>query len=196
MSVSDFAFFGRLHPLLLHLPIGLLLGALVLEVLAARHRVTRPALGLYLWLAALAAAVSAAAGWVLAHEDGYGGETLELHERLGIALAIAAVLAALLHDPRGISRPRLWLYRLALVAACGLLVPAGHLGSKLTHGEDWLEGPRERRETSVAKEPPAASGELAPGTGADEGREPGADQASPAQPDAYATVIAPLFRER
>ena len=116
MSVSDFALFGRLHPLLLHVPIGLLLGALVLEVLATRKTLARTALGPFLWLAAASAALSAAAGWVLSHEEGYDGETLEWHERLGIALSIAAVLAAVLHDPRGASRARLGLYRAALVA--------------------------------------------------------------------------------
>ncbi|HEX6882741.1 MAG TPA: c-type cytochrome domain-containing protein [Planctomycetota bacterium] len=192
MELDDLARFGRLHPLVLHFPIGLLLGALVLEALATRGKVARGALALYLWLAAGSAVLAASSGWILAHEDGYGGETLERHERLGIALAIAAVVAALLHDPRGRVGVRLGLYRSALVVACVLLVPAGHLGSTLTHGTDWLDGPRERPARKV--EPPALDAGVAAqpveGTrGADAAPEPVEDAA----PDTYATEIAPLL---
>src|SRR5262245_682739 len=90
--------FGRLHPLLLHLPIGLLLGALVLELSASRGKVGRGALGFYLRLAAFTAALTATAGWILSHEDGYGTETVARHERLGLAVTGLALLASLLHD--------------------------------------------------------------------------------------------------
>ena len=94
MSVSDFGFFGRLHPLVLHAPIGFLLAALVLEAMTARAKLARPALALFLWLTALSAVVAASTGWVLGHEDGYGGATLERHEQLGIAVALAASATA------------------------------------------------------------------------------------------------------
>src|SRR5262245_2664771 len=145
MSVSGFELFGRLHPLVLHAPIGFLLAAVVLEAMATRAKLARSALGLFLWLMALAAVVTAASGWVLSHEDGYGGATLEKHERLGIALAIATTLSALLHAARG--RLGLAPYRVVLAVACVLLLPAGHLGAELTHGEDWLAGPRVRGES-------------------------------------------------
>jgi uncharacterized membrane protein len=201
MSVSDFAFFGRLHPLILHVPIGLLLGALVLEVLASQGKVTRPALGLFLWLAALSAVVTAASGWVLSHEEGYGGETLEWHERLGITLAITAVLAALLHDSRARSARRLGFYRTALVVACLLLVPAGHKGAVLTHGADWLDGPRARVELlpGSARLQPGSSASLpSPAeNGTIQEEEPGWSPALPGEePRTYADVIAPFFRAR
>jgi uncharacterized membrane protein len=184
--------FGRLHPLVLHLPIGLLLGALLLEGLAARGKLARPALGAYLCVAALSALVAAAAGWVLAHEEVYGGETLERHERLGIALAVASLLAALLHGVGAGARERAGLrfalYRVALVAACVLLVPAGHLGSRLTHGVDWLDGPRARARDA---QPPTQKGEPAPVT-----PERTAEPAERAESDAYAAAIAPFFAAR
>ncbi len=200
MSVSDFAFFGRLHPLILHLPIGLLLGALVLEVLASKGKVTRPALGLFLWLAALSAVVTSASGWVLSHEEGYGGETLEWHERLGIALAITAVLAALLHDPRARSPRRLGFYRTALVVGCVLLVLAGHKGSVLTHGADWLDGPRVRGELlpgNARLQPGSDSLPSPTENGTSQEKEPGWSPALPVEePDTYAEVIAPFFAAR
>lgn len=198
MSVADFAFFGRLHPLVLHLPIGLMLGALVLEVLATKGKVSRAALGLFLWLAALSAVVTAASGWVLSHEEGYGGETLEWHERLGIALALASVLAALLHEPSARSALRLRLYRAALVAGCVLLFPAGHQGSVLTHGADWLDGPRERAPGTGSSSSSLSSS--LPSPSEDEQareKEPVPSPDVPAQqPSTYAEIIAPLFQSR
>jgi uncharacterized membrane protein len=199
MQLEDFARLGRLHPLALHLPIGFLLSALVLEVLATRQKLARTALGGFLWLAALSAVLAASTGWVLSHEDGYGGETLARHERLGIALAVAAVLAAMLHDRSERSAVRLGLYRAALVVACVLLVFAGHLGSTLTHGEDWLDGPRARtRPVVVAPVDGSLSDDVVwDSSGLADSSPDGAAAASPsAEPETYATAIAPLLAER
>ena len=211
MSVADFALFGRLHPLVLHFPIGLLFGALLMELLVARGQVTRGAQAILLWCAALSAVVASASGWVLSHEEGYGGELLERHEQLGIAVAVTAVLAALVHrfGARSGSRTVLWVYQILLGAACVALVLGGHLGAKLTHGEDWLEGPREREQHAVTQVPSSGSAGLQPGSELlpllssskdgerEEEEEPGWSQALPGeQPDAYAEVIAPIFKQR
>jgi uncharacterized membrane protein/mono/diheme cytochrome c family protein len=186
LDVSDFARLGRLHPLVLHVPIGFLLAALVLEVVATREGLTRRALTAFLGLAALATVVAAVSGWVLAHEDGYGGATLARHRQLGIALAAVATAAALLHAAR--ARLGLWPYRVALGFSCALLLPAGHLGSELTHGSDWLRGPRTHVEppTTAAREQETED-ELVI-------REPGAvPAADPAEPDAWGELVGPIL---
>ena len=162
--------FGRLHPLLVHLPIGFLVALGLFELLLVRGRVaiTRESVCVLVWLAALSAAVTALAGWVLAREPGYSGEVVENHESLGIAVAVTAGVAALAHGVAP-TRRRLFLYRVGLLVALALLFPAGHLGSTLTHGADWLEGP-------------APSGERADGDGA-----PSGDRGT------YASAIAPIF---
>ena len=183
--------FGRLHPLLLHLPIGLLFGALLLELLTSMGMLQRRAFALYLWGAALSACLTASAGWVLGHEEGYDAATLERHEQLGIALAALALVAALLHDPSGRSRLRLGLARACLLASCAFLLPAGHLGSTLTHGDDWLDGPRPRA-LEVVPVTAQVSGDMAATVGAPDSAAP-----SPvAQPETYAEVVAPIFAER
>lgn len=186
---GELARLGRLHPLLLHAPIGLLLGALLLELLATRGRLPRPALGLYLACAALAAVLAATTGWILGHEAGYEGSTVERHEQLGIAVAGLAVLAAALHGATAGAAARagrrLALYRVALVLVCALLVPTGHFGSILTHGADWLDGPRVRRPASEAEA--ARDGERPPAPSA---------EVAPAPDETYATVIAPLLEAR
>ena len=76
-------FLGRFHPTLLHLPVALLLLALLLEMIRlpglARVAPSFPALVLdsVLWLAALSGLAAAVAGWLLSHEGGYDGRLLE-----------------------------------------------------------------------------------------------------------------------
>jgi uncharacterized membrane protein len=132
-------FFGRLHPLLLHLPIGFLAALAALEGLARlrRRAAATDAVVALAWLAAAAAVSSAITGLTLSYEPGYGGDTLSLHMWLGIAVAAASVIVALLAG-----RPRARAaYVAALLVTLGLLLPAGHLGASLTHGENFLFEP-------------------------------------------------------
>ena len=187
MSLDDFARFGRLHPLVLHLPIGLVFAVFVLELLALRGIKTRPAQGPLLVLAALTAVLAASSGWVLGHEDGYGGASFERHERLGIAVAVATTVAALLFRGAERSNVALALYRVALATALALLVPAGHLGSTLTHGEDWLDGPKKR--ANLAAVQAQVNQAVEP-----DGSAPAEPVSAPAPlPDTYATVIEPIL---
>lgn len=166
-------FVGRTHPMVLHLPIGVVAALLALEALALirREPLPRSVRAPLAWLLAASAAASVASGLLLSSEDGYAGRTLDLHKWLGIAVGVAAAACAVsLHVPR--ARP---LYG-PLVVVCGaLLVPAGHFGAAMTHGEGFLTAPfRERAAAQPSREgpnggvPPAARGE-------------------------YATTIAPIF---
>jgi uncharacterized membrane protein/mono/diheme cytochrome c family protein len=203
MEIADFARFGRLHPLVLHFPIGLVFAVFVLEVMALRGRSMRLAQGPLLALAMLSAITTAACGWVLSHEDGYGGGELERHERLGIAVAVAVTVTALLFRRAERSPLATALYRMALATSFVLLLPAGHLGAKLTYGDDWLDGPRPRKqpselasvdtaprgEVAAVDEPAAKDGEAPAGS---EAQVPPPDPEPPA-PETYATVIEPIF---
>jgi YHS domain-containing protein/mono/diheme cytochrome c family protein/uncharacterized membrane protein len=180
--------YGRLHPFLLHVPIGLLVACVVLEVLRASGRVGPGVVRLFLWLAALSAIVTASSGWVLGHEAGYGGKTLELHERLGIAVASLTTLSALCALRAERSSALATLQRVFLGAAVVVLLPAGHQGSTLTHGKDWLAGPRESPEVPAE---PAVPEVDAPQVDATASPAPSADQ-----PSTYASAVAPIFAAR
>lgn len=124
-------FFGRFHPVLVHLPIGFLVVAAALEVLAKRPRFKelRAAVRTILVLAALAAWPSAACGWLLAGAGDYDARLLLWHRWSGIALAVLATALPLL---RGRT------YGAGLVLMLATLAVAGHLGGSLTHGADYL----------------------------------------------------------
>lgn len=136
-------FVGRFHPLLVHLPIGFLLAAFLLEGigwLSPRLEGVGQAVPFLLGLGALGAVVAAIAGSLLALDGGYDEGLVFWHQRLGIAVTVLAALAFLF---RVLARGRHQLvfrrlYGVLLVSTVGLLGAAGHLGGSLTHGEDYL----------------------------------------------------------
>jgi uncharacterized membrane protein len=127
--------FGRFHPALVHLPIGILIAAAIFHWIAAKRPDWKGASvvpSLYL-LGFLAASVAAFAGWMLAQEGGYQQETIFWHRWLGISLVVVSlVLWRLNRNASTVSKP--WL---SLALVLGLLW-VGHLGGKMTHGEDYL----------------------------------------------------------
>lgn len=143
METSDFVLFlGRFHPLVLHVPIGFLILAFVLEVLARfdRFRQYRPVVGIILLLGAVSAAVAAALGYLLAQGGGYNEDLLFIHQWSGIGVAFIAAAAFVLNR-RMQSKPSVLLnkaYLATLMLMVLFLSMAGHFGGSLTHGSDYL----------------------------------------------------------
>lgn len=136
---SNLGFFiGRFHPLLVHLPIGFLLLAAILEFLNRRSeaKVYSKAISVSLFIGSLSAAGAALTGWLLANEGGYANLTLFLHRWSGISIAVLSFLAWAIQ-----TRRLKWskkVYTTFMVSIFGLLILAGHLGGNLTHGKDYL----------------------------------------------------------
>lgn len=127
-------FFGRFHPLAVHLPIALLVLVPLLELLA-RYRNNdefRSSAGFVLALAVIMAFLSAFLGTVLAWSGGYQGALIAHHSWGGVSIPAAALVCWALRPcyPRA--------YLLALVGTLGLLVWTADQGGKLTHGETYL----------------------------------------------------------
>jgi uncharacterized membrane protein len=134
-------FLGRFHPILVHLPIGLLVIVPLMEILGAsqRFRALREAAGFVLLIAAIASVLAAADGWLLARFGGYGGKGVIHHMWGGIALSFVMLVAAATRHELSNRRWALgWFYPIVLVAALGLMAWTGHEGGKLSHGEGFL----------------------------------------------------------
>lgn len=156
LQTNTALFFGRFHPLLVHLPIGFLVLAVILFVLTyfKKYHFTFKVLPIILFLGAASSVAAAIVGWLLSLEGGYPENTLEWHQWMGITVAIVSIAAWLwirsiltktiasihkheaeisdlkLHDKKKIG------FTMALVLI--LIIITGHLGANLTHGETYL----------------------------------------------------------
>ena len=135
----DFLFFlGRFHVLALHLPIGIILVTIALELIARKPEyqaldVAAP----FLWAAsATTATLTVALGYLHYLEGGFAGASVTLHMITGTSVAAIAVLAWLLRTRMDA------VYATARNAIAVVLVVlitlAGHYGGNLTHGSTYL----------------------------------------------------------
>ena len=124
----DFVYFlGRFHVLLLHLPIGILLLAVVLEVASRRERLhyLAPALGAVWLFGAISAIGTAALGYLHASEGGFDSAAVNAHRIAGTSLAVLATAIWVLRAKFAEVYDRSWLGWSLIVVA--LLVPHGAL---------------------------------------------------------------------
>lgn len=126
---------GVLHPALVHFPVGLLLAAVLAELLVAcGARGLRTASRFCAWLGFLGGLAAGAAGWLLAEET--VDRLLEVHRWLGVATVGSALLLALSLEGRargGGSRP---LHVTLVVATAVLVALTAHRGGAMTWGTD------------------------------------------------------------
>jgi len=133
-----FTFIGRLHPVLVHLPIGIILLALFLEVLSVRPGYTgmKSAADLALGLGVLFAALSCCTGYVLSLSGDYDSSLVNVHQWLAISLTVLSGLLFVLIRGRPMDRVSGGLAFVTLL----LLFLTGHWGGSLTHGPGYLTG--------------------------------------------------------
>lgn len=152
LSITEFL--GRFHPLLVHLPIGMLLLGIVMHWLStkARYAGLRPGIAVTLLIGAVSAIFSCISGWLLAGDGEYEVTTLDRHRWMGIAVAVISVVYYLVFTNKiSIKLPAYFPYVLSLILALTLSF-TGHLGGTLTHGEGYLTGAwGERTDKEVRK---------------------------------------------
>ncbi|RNC81865.1 MAG: hypothetical protein ED559_08805 [Phycisphaera sp.] len=139
LAETDFImFWGRLHPLFVHLPIGMVAALVIVEAMTimAKPEYVSATRKLLIWMTAISAILSSLAGWFLAGEGGYSESLLFWHRWLGIAFAAVLLVGA------AISLTPKWSVGLlragVLGAAVVLMTITGHMGGTMTHGESYL----------------------------------------------------------
>jgi uncharacterized membrane protein len=181
--MTDFVYFlGRFHVLVVHLPIGILLLAALLEILVRfrRFRALDAALPTIWLLGGISAVVTIVIGYMHASEGGFDESTLNWHRWTATFTAIVAfsIWAWRVESPRSFAKA----WPAAAIVMSALLTLTGHYGGTLTHGATYLAefAPAPIRAVLGLPE------ELAP-------RPPVKDVASA---DIYLDVVAPAFRAR
>jgi uncharacterized membrane protein/mono/diheme cytochrome c family protein len=130
-------FLGRFHPLVVHLPIGLILLLPLLELAGTRRPALREAAGFVLQIALVTCVAAIFFGFMLAYGSGEMGGTVTRHMRGGIVLALELLLCNVVriswvagHLPRA--------YPTLLAGTLLTLAWTAHQGGSLTHGSDYL----------------------------------------------------------
>lgn len=139
MLLTITEFLGHFHPLLVHLPIGILLLALLFTWLSRKEKYAslKPAIPLVLLLGAISAFASCITGYLLSMTDDYDESLVSWHMWMGISVALVSfMLFAKEKNPQfAVNKTLLAVGLLALVMI------TGHLGGSLTHGSDYLTKP-------------------------------------------------------
>jgi uncharacterized membrane protein len=132
MSVIDIV--GRFHPLLVHLPIGILLLAIVFEWLSGyeRFQLLKSSISTILLMGALSALFSCITGYLLSQSGDYDGSTVSWHQWLGISVTVISFLYVWVRNRSEITA------KIFSIIVLIVLSITGHLGGSLTHGENYL----------------------------------------------------------
>ena len=135
---------GRWHPVILHFPIVLLLICVFLGLTGKKIP------KFLLTLAVIFALATAVSGFFLGKETGTNGDLLFWHQWLGCGLALLAALWYWLNKLRLEDKIYTKILQVALI---GLILFTGHYGGMVTHGEDFLALPTEKREDKIPENP-------------------------------------------
>lgn len=130
-------FIGRLHPLAVHIPIGLVVLLPILEVAGGHRPPLREAAAFVLPLAAAASFGTLALGYMLAYGAGDTGTTVTRHSWGGILLTIG-LIACVIARPSWATGLDRTAYPALLIGVLLALVWTAHQGGSLTHGSDYL----------------------------------------------------------
>jgi len=125
---------GHFHPLLVHLPIGILLLAALFQLLALRPKYAsmHAAISIALFWGMISAVLSCITGYFLSLSGDYDDELIDTHTWFAIATASISLIAYLFH--RWENEFAKWVILLMVP----MIFVTGHLGGSLTHGSDYL----------------------------------------------------------
>jgi uncharacterized membrane protein/mono/diheme cytochrome c family protein len=137
LSISEFI--GHLHPVLVHLPIGILLIACLFLWQSRKDKYAhlQPAINIILLLGMISAIASCITGFVLSESGDYDETMVSWHQWMGFSVA---TLSIVIYYFRRKSYLRKWQSLLAPFLLL-LIFITGHLGGSLTHGADYLTLP-------------------------------------------------------
>lgn len=141
-------YFGKFHPVIIHLPIGALYLTFCLVLLEKffKNRYIIP-IRFGLLFSFVFALLSCLLGYFLSIEGGYSAAALDKHMWLGISTALFNGVLLWLHKQSNYEKYFIPLFAFTIV----LLSITGHFGGSITHGKDYLKIPEFNEEVKVVK---------------------------------------------
>lgn len=131
---------GRMHPMLLHLPIGLFVLVFILWLFKKNieENSFEKIFLLLLHVAAFTALLTALMGFFLSKEGGYEETILNRHKLLGVLTSILAFVLLLVYKYAPASKK---IFSIILFPATAVLLAGSHFGSNLTRGVGYVWQP-------------------------------------------------------
>lgn len=125
---------GRLHPVFVHLPIGILLFAALLFFASKKQRFANMSLAVApaLAIGSFFSILSCITGYLLSISDAYNEDIIFKHQWLGIATAVTSVICYFVYQKKRS------IFGIFITLLSTLIMVTGHYGGSLTHGADYL----------------------------------------------------------
>jgi uncharacterized membrane protein len=133
---------GRMHPLILHFPIVLLVLTVFWELLPRKRKTEMTAVSAIgdslLLSAAITAVVTSLIGLFLSREDGYEPTVLLWHKWGGVFISFLSLIWYAFR--RQVRQVKGLMVTTAMIGLAGIVM-TGHQGANITHGENFLLAP-------------------------------------------------------
>lgn len=144
---------GRMHPMILHFPIGLLvlLGLFHLFQKEFEGNAFHKIQTFILNISAISASFTALMGFFLAQEGGFSRDLLIWHKWTGVFVSFFSYALLIINKQENISP---MVFRTSLGLCIILLMIAGHYGASLTHGENYVFAPLMEKAPVISPESP------------------------------------------
>lgn len=130
---------GRLHPAVVHFPIGILILAFILQYLSPKPiREKSELIWFVLFIGTVSAVVASILGWILSWSGEYAETAVSRHKWPGVYLCIASLILLYIHKFREKTKLNYQLYHGFFIGSMVLLILTAHYGASLTHGSGYL----------------------------------------------------------
>ena len=135
--------FGRMHPLILHFPIVLLLLSMVMEFFRFKTVYNEEEFYQFftsnlLLVGVISSGITVVMGLFLSQEEGYSGTVLSRHKWAGVSVYF---IASIIYSCRNSNWYRAPVAKAGAIITTACLIFAGHFGASLTHGNDFIWQP-------------------------------------------------------
>lgn len=129
-------FIGHLHPVLVHLPIGILMLACVFHIASYHQKFAhfKTVMSVMLFWGMVCAVLSCITGYCLSTGGDYDRHLVSWHKWMGISVATVSLALFILFK----TVKSQFSLRIISVILLVLITITGHLGGSLTHGSDYL----------------------------------------------------------
>ena len=138
---------GRIHPMLLHLPIGFFMMTFLLLIIRKQFRKKsfKQIYQLGLSITSITTVLAALFGFILSREGGYATSTLNWHSNAGVIFSLLCSIVFRLSINRDTYTYHLGMNSIGFI----LLLLTGHNGATLTHGENFISQPLMVKNTDI-----------------------------------------------